>query len=333
MRFSKSSGVASPAPDTLVIRALRSASVHLPPGDLAAQCGLPLSEVHASLARLTAAGFQIESRPGFGCKLLGTPDRLIADDLHARLGDCAIAREILVFEETGSTNDVASNLGRAGHPGGVAIFAERQTSGRGRFGRKWTSASHEGLWLSLLLRPELPLANWPRLTTWAGVCVATACGPQARVKWPNDVLIDGRKTAGILIESATDSAGNAFAVVGIGVNLNQTEFPPELSGLATSLRLALGRTIDRAEFAAALLTELNLRLGNLGPSFHTILADAEMRSAILGHWVELHSGAEVFSGIAEGLDSDGNLLIRKADGMLQRMTAGEISTKPLQTPK
>ena len=324
--------MASLAPDALVIRALRSAAVHLPPGDLAAQSELALPEIHASLARLTAAGFNIESRPGFGCKLLGGPDRLIADDLHARLGDCAIAREILVFEETGSTNDVASNLGRSGHPGGVAIFAERQTSGRGRFGRKWTSASHEGLWFSLLLRPQLPLAHWPRLTTWAGVCTAATCGPHARMKWPNDVLIHGRKTAGILIESATDSAGNAFAVVGIGVNLNQTEFPPELADRATSLRLSLGREMDRAEFAAALLTELNARLGSLGEGFQTILADAEMRSAVLGQWIELHSGAEVFSGIAEALDGDGNLLIRKEDGILQRMTAGEISTKPLLPP-
>ncbi|MEK0449531.1 MAG: bifunctional biotin--[acetyl-CoA-carboxylase] synthetase/biotin operon repressor [Verrucomicrobiota bacterium] len=325
--------MASLAPDTLLIRALRNAEVHLPPGDLAAQCGLPLSEVHASLARLTAAGFQIESRPGFGCKLLAAPNRLIADDLHARLEDCAIAREIVVFEETSSTNDVASNLGRAGHPGDVAIFAERQTAGRGRFGRKWSSASHEGLWLSLLMRPELPLSHWPRLTTWAGVSVAAACGPKARIKWPNDVLIGGKKTAGILIESATDAAGNAFAVVGIGVNLNQTEFPPELSGLATSLRLAFGREIDRAEFAAALLSELNARLNNLVTDFQSLLTDAEMRSAILGKWIELHSGSEIFSGIAEGLDIDGNLLIRKADGILQRMTAGEISTKPLQSPQ
>jgi BirA family transcriptional regulator, biotin operon repressor / biotin---[acetyl-CoA-carboxylase] ligase len=332
-RFSKSCGVASPAPDALVIRSLRDAAVHLPPHDLAAQCGLPLFEIHASLARLAAAGFNIESRPGLGCKLLGEPDRLIADDLHARLGECPISREILVFEETGSTNDIASNLGRAGHPGGIAIFAERQTSGRGRFGRKWTSASHEGLWFSLLMRPELPLANWPRLTTWAGVCVAAICGPQAKLKWPNDVLIHGKKTAGILSESATDSAGNAFVVVGIGVNLNQTEFPPELAQTATSLRLAQGLTIDRAKFAAALLTELNLRLGSLQNDFQTTLADAETRSAILGQWVELYSGADFFTGLAERLDENGNLLIRQSDGSLQRMTAGEISSRHPDHPR
>lgn len=301
--------------------------MHLLPGDIAGQCGLSLAEVERSLGSLVVAGFDIESKPGLGCRLLAAPDRIIADDLFSRLGECEVAREILVFAETGSTNDVAAGLGRQGHAGGVAVFAERQTAGRGRFGRRWVSAGHEGLWFSLLLRPALPVAAWPRLTTWAGVAVAQTVGASARVKWPNDVLVAGRKVAGILIESVVDNGGQPFAIVGIGVNANQTEFPPELADRASSLRLSLGKRVDRAEFAARLLGQLAATLPLVGGDFPRLLAEAERRSAVLGEWVVLHSGTEVFEGVAEALDGDGNLLIRGSDGALRRMNSGEISTK------
>ncbi|MEQ1854067.1 MAG: biotin--[acetyl-CoA-carboxylase] ligase, partial [Chthoniobacteraceae bacterium] len=212
------------SPDARLLRLLREAETHFPAGELAAELGVPEPALEASLAGLREAGFDIEDRPGEGYRLIGSPDRLIADDLHSRLGGCELAREILVFEETTSTNDVAARLGREGHAGGVAVFAERQTSGRGRFGRRWESTAREGLWFSLLLRPGWPASQWVRLTTWAGVAVAGAiervAGQSAKIKWPNDVLVDGRKVAGILTECSTDSSGRMFAVVGIGLNVS-----------------------------------------------------------------------------------------------------------------
>ena len=188
--------------DARLLVELRAAAVHLLPGDFADALGVPRGQIAESLTRLRGAGFDIEEKPGLGCRLLASPDRLIADDLHARLAGCMLAREILTFEETGSTNDVAARLGREGHAGGLLVFAERQTAGRGRFGRRWDSAPHAGLWFSLLLRPAFPLPLWVRLTTWAGVCVAAAIeratGLQAQVKWPNDVLIGEKKIGGIL---------------------------------------------------------------------------------------------------------------------------------------
>ena len=151
--------------DERLLLALRASAVHLPEEDLAGETGEPVERIEVALARLRDAGFEIENRPGFGWRLLSSPDRLIADDLRARLGGCDLAREILVFEETGSTNDIATRLGREGHPGGLAVFAERQTAGRGRFGRQWDSQSRAGLWLSLLLRPPWPAAQWARPTS------------------------------------------------------------------------------------------------------------------------------------------------------------------------
>lgn len=318
--------------DAHLLRILRAAEVHALAGELAVELGVPVPAVEAARVRLGEAGFDIEVRPGLGWRLLGSPDRLVADDLHARLGVCDIAREILVFEETSSTNDIAARLGRDGHAGGVAIFAERQTAGRGRFGRQWDSQTGAGLWFSLLLRPPWPAAHWVRLTTWAGVAVAhaveDATGRAARIKWPNDVLIDGRKIAGILTECSTDSAGKMFAVVGIGVNVNHDGFPAEIANRAASLRQVAGRRIDRPSLAAALLRELDSQLSEVEPAFPHLIEEATQRSAILGGWVRLHAGDESVEGTAESLDADGNLLLRTADGMLRTMSFGEVTSRP-----
>jgi BirA family biotin operon repressor/biotin-[acetyl-CoA-carboxylase] ligase len=316
--------------DARTLRALRSATVHLLPGDLATQLSMPLVAVEKSVASLQDAGFDVESKPGLGVRLKRSPDRILADDLWSRLDPHPLLREIIVFEETSSTNDVALRMGREGHRGGVVVFAERQTSGRGRFGRRWDSADHAGLWFSWLLRPDWPAAKWPLLTTWAGVAVAraleTVTNRHAGVKWPNDVQIDGRKVAGILIESASDRQGELFAVAGIGVNVNQASFPPEISPLAISARQAAGRELDRPAVAAAVLAEL-VSLWNLASeNFSAIVADAASRSSLLGRWVRLHVGNEVVEGMAESLDPSGQLLLRTVDGALRSMAAGEVTS-------
>ena len=317
--------------DALLLATLRSAPVHLTGNELAAQVGAPLQTVEARLGELQAAGFDIELRPGFGYRLLGAPDRLIADDLRSRLGECPLIREILVFQETGSTNDQAAQMGRHGTAGGVAIFAEKQTAGRGRFGRRWESASHRGLWFSLLLRPELPMMLWPRLTTWAALGVASAidgtAGERATVKWPNDVYLKGKKVAGILIETGTDADGGVFAVLGIGVNVNHEpdDFPGELQDKAGAIRDATGYPVDRAALAVAILRELNARWNAVGAHFGHLLEEASRRSFLLGKWITVQSGETTLEGIAEALDDQGHLLLRQSDGEISRLSAGEVT--------
>ena len=321
----------APPPDARLLRALRETRVHLPAGDLAAQLGESAAVVRAGLAALSAAGFEIEDRPGFGFRLIAAPDRLIADDLTARLGPCPLIREILVFAETDSTNDLATRLGRNGTPGGLAIFAEHQTAGRGRFGRRWASASHRGLWFSLLLRPPLPQAEWARLTTWAAVSVAAAIeesiGAKTAIKWPNDVFLGGKKVAGILAESGSDVTGRPFAVLGIGVNVNHEpdDFPAELHATAGSLRETTGEPLDRTALAAAILRALDSRLPFLSDDFPAIIAEAAARSFLLGRWIEVRAGEISAEGFAEQLDENGHLILRHADGTLGRFIAGEVT--------
>jgi len=317
--------------DARLLAALRASQVHLPATDLAGQLAAPLVTIEARLAELRGAGFEFDERPGLGFRLLRSPDRLIADDLFARLGPCALVREIIVFNETGSTNDYATQRGRQGAPGGLAVFAERQTAGRGRFGRTWESASHCGLWFSLLLRPTVPIAIWPRLTTWAAASLAGAIenslGLSAAIKWPNDIYLGHRKVAGILAESGTDANNQPFAVVGIGVNVNHElrDFPRELEDKAGSLRMATGRVIDRPTLAAALLREMDARLPQMSADFPRIVAEVTRRSLLLGRWVQLRAGHTILEGRAESLDADGHLLLRKTDGSLSRLTAGEVT--------
>jgi BirA family biotin operon repressor/biotin-[acetyl-CoA-carboxylase] ligase len=195
-------------------------------------------------------------------------DRLIADQLQAALPGAIIGREIIVLERTGSTNDaiwrVASTDGLPFVPEGLVVFAEHQTEGRGQRGNRWESAEGKGLWFSILLRPEIPVSDSGRLTIWAietvsGV-ICSKFGLEPAVKLPNDVQLSGRKVAGVLVEMRAQDKAPHLAVVGMGINVNQSrdDFPAELQERAISLAMALGRQVDRQNFAVALLRKLDL---------------------------------------------------------------------------
>jgi BirA family biotin operon repressor/biotin-[acetyl-CoA-carboxylase] ligase len=268
-----------------------------------------------------------------GYKLLSSPDRLMGEDILSLLKKPSLIREIVVFEETGSTNDVAARLGDSGAPEGVVIFAEKQTSGRGRLGRRWESAAARGLWFSLLLRPGMPLRDWTRLTTWAAVAVAqgiedaTSAACRAAIKWPNDIYVDGLKIAGTLLGTQIDSAGRHFAVVGIGVNINQeaADFPEALRFKAGSLRMVLGRFLDRQAVAGAILQRLDATYSAIRSEFPEMVAAARGRSCLLGCRVEIAGGETRETGTVEGLNDEGALLIRRADGTQSAILGGEVS--------
>lgn len=188
--------------------------------------------------------------------------RLAADQLRAILGECQMGNQLIVVEEARSTNDIAWAAAERGAPEGFVVFAERQTAGRGQYGRSWDSAPYQGLWFSVLLRLGITLNESPRLTSLlAGVVVATIIketGCAASIKAPNDIYVAGRKVAGVLVEGRMASDGSYIAVAGLGVNVNQTleDFPAELQATAGSLRMASGRQIQRGPLAVALLRKL-----------------------------------------------------------------------------
>ncbi len=248
-------------------------------------------------------------------------------------GNRRIGREIVVLEETGSTNDAAAQHGRAGAAEGLVIFAERQTAGRGRLGRVWESAAHQGLWFSMLLRPQWEQAHWSRLTTWAAVAVARGLeaaqpGCRASIKWPNDIHLSGKKGVGILCESVAGPDG--YAVIGIGVNVNQTidEFPPELRLKATSLREMAGpgaALLDRHAVAATLLRELDALYPAVQHGFERIVAEAQARSILMGRRITIHDPLSTEEACAEALEPDGGLRVRRDDGSTRVVSGGEVT--------
>jgi BirA family biotin operon repressor/biotin-[acetyl-CoA-carboxylase] ligase len=242
-----------------------------------------------------------------------------------------IGHVIHALDEVESTQAVAAGLARAGAPEGTVVTARHQTAGRGRRGRAWWDAPGQSLLVSVLLRPPRPAAQAPQLSLVAGVAVAEAleqaASVAARLRWPNDVLVDGRKIAGILLDAASSGgAGLDHAILGIGINVAQRSLPEGLERRATSLRLATGATPDPGILLQRLLGCLDRRYREwLDRGFEAARALWRARAATLGETVTVPDGR---SGTAEDLDADGALLVRTADGALSRVLVWNPEEEP-----
>ena len=190
-------------------------------------------------------------------------DRLVAKELQADLSGVVIGREIIVLGETSSTNDAILQMAKRNPKEGLVVFAEHKTAGRGQRGNRWESTAGKGLCFSILLRPRIDINKSPRLTAWAAKAVADTIQNEfslkTTIKLPNDVQIDGRKVAGVLVEMRAREKAPHLAIAGIGINVNQSlqDFARELRGRATSVAMALNRQVDRQRFAVAVLRNLD----------------------------------------------------------------------------
>ena len=319
--------------DAKILSALRANPDGASGAELAVQLGISRAAVWSRIEELRKLDYDIEASPHLGYRLVSSPDTLHADDLLARLGKTkTIWRDIQVFEQTTSTNDVVEKLARDGVKEGVVVFAESQTRGRGRLGRKWISPAHKGLWFSVLLRPDLR----PQETTQLTVASATALrraiqsetGLKPEIKWPNDILIRGKKVAGILTElsAEVDRVKHIILGIGVDVNLNANEFPPELRKTATSLKIETGETVSRAELAVAILRELDFDYARIcGGKFPAVADEWESGCATIGKNVTVHIGERKIHGRAESLGDDGALLLRTEHGRLETITGGDVT--------
>jgi BirA family biotin operon repressor/biotin-[acetyl-CoA-carboxylase] ligase len=237
-----------------------------------------------------------------------------------------LGRPLTVVETTTSTNDDAKQAARDGAPSGAAFIADTQSSGRGRFGRSWHSPAGENLYVSFVLRPSLSPSAAPLVTLAAGLAVADAVAPlvpgrTVALKWPNDVLVDDRKVAGILAEAQLSDARASWIVVGIGINVRTAEFPAEIATRATSLALAGASNLDRGALFVALATALSARIEMLcAHGARPIIEDLAARDALRGRPITIDGAPATALGIAE----DGALRIRRPDGSETTILAGEV---------
>ncbi len=318
--------------DAKILTALRANPDGVSGADLAAHLAISRAAIWARIDELRKVGYDIEASPHFGYRLISAPDALHADDLLARLGKTrVIGRDIQVFEQTTSTNDVVEKLARDGVKEGVVVFAESQTKGRGRLGRKWLSPTRKGLWFSILLRPDLRPQEATRLIVASATAlrraIQTVTGISAEIKWPNDLLVGGKKVVGILTEMSAEVDRVRYVILGIGVDVNQDadEFPPDLRKLATSLKAASGEAVSRADLATQILRELDKDYARIGAGKFAAVADEwESACATIGRNVTVHVGDRKFAGRAETLDDDGALLVRSEHGHLERITGGDV---------
>lgn len=258
--------------------------------------------------------------------LVGSPDVLAPAEIKAGLKTSMMGKNIHYFKETESTNILARNMAGSVDEGTVVI-AESQTGGRGRMGHKWISPEG-GIWLSVVLKPIMQPLHAPRITLLAGVAVAKTIrsyGLLAKIKWPNDVLINGKKVCGILTEIGAEMDSIQYVVVGVGIDANvDTEtFPEEFRDSSTSLKNELGYDINRVEFVQKLLIELEtLYLKFQKEGFTSIMEEWRMMSATIGQWVKITTQSRIIYGEAIGVDSDGALIIETGEDRLEKIVAG-----------
>ena len=262
-------------------------------------------------------------------ELRGLPLRI--HEIQGGLATKRLGSKIHYFSELTSTNAYARRVAEQGAMEGEVVIAEQQTQGRGRLGRHWVSPPNVNLYFSVVLRPTLPPARAPLITLMAAVALADTVGSFISsppvIKWPNDILVDGRKLAGILTESAGDSARIEFVILGIGVNLNfpQELMPDAIRERATSLMLHARKTVSREIFARRLIQDLDRCYGILEESGFGALAPRwEARFGLRGKRVRVEIVNEVLLGKATGIDRDGALIVQSDDGRLQRVIAGDV---------
>jgi BirA family biotin operon repressor/biotin-[acetyl-CoA-carboxylase] ligase len=320
--------------DAQILTALRAVGPNGVSGaDLSHKLGISRAAVWARIDEMRSLGYEIEASPHSGYHLKSVPDVLHADDILSRLGHVkVVGRDVRVFKETTSTNDVIERLARDGAREGAAVFAESQTKGRGRLGRHWISPKGKGLWFSILLRPHLPPHSVTRITIASATAVARAIRKQTgltpQIKWPNDILFGEKKAVGILTELTAELDTIKYVILGIGVdvNLSADELPASLKPIATSLRIEAGRELSRAALAAEILKQLDYDYRRiLSGDFDEVADEWVSHCNTIGRQVSIQLGTETVHGRAEALDSDGALLLRTSHGRLERIMGGDVT--------
>lgn len=302
--------------------------------EFADEFGLSRTAIWKYIREFEEEGYEIASIRKKGYVLIASPDRVNAANIKKYLQTAAYGRNIDYHISCGSTQKIAHDAAQAGAPDGTLVVSEEQTAGKGRLSRPWNSAAQKGIWMSLIVRPSLMPQQAPQMTLVAAVAIVRAienvANIEATIKWPNDILINSRKMTGILTELQSEPDRVKAIILGIGMNVNQDEddFPLELKEIATSLKIAGGKHIDRAKLIAEILSYIELytkmyEKHGFGPikllwEGYSNIAGKRIRAVMLNETVE---------GTALGISEEGLLELRLDDGSVRGIYSADIVIK------
>jgi BirA family biotin operon repressor/biotin-[acetyl-CoA-carboxylase] ligase len=301
--------------------------------DLCGHSGISRAAIWKHIENLRDIGYDIEAVPHLGYKLVSAPDALIPSEIKWKLKTKIFGRDIISYKKVDSTNDIAYNLAEKGVKAGTAIIAEEQSRGKGRHGRHWISPSKGGIYLSCILRPKIPPSEIPRITLFAAVAVAKAIRDvtslDVSIKWPNDLVLDGKKVCGILTEMKAEQDSVDFIILGIGINVNTPlkQLPKGSASLKDELhRHNIKRSISRVELAKQVLERLEEFYSILERNgFEPIIDAWKGLSNMLGSRIKVILPGRTFEGLAHDINPDGALVVRLDSGILEKVSSGDVT--------
>lgn len=301
---------------------------------LARELGVSRAAVWKIIRTLRADGCEIDSRTNVGYRLAQPADVLTVQGITSHLRTHTLGRYVHVFDTLDSTNRALRSAAAEVAPTGTAYLAEQQTGGRGRRGRSFFSPKGGGVYMSVLLRPDVQMEHIPLVTIAAAVSVAEAVaavtGVQTQVKWVNDILYRGRKLCGILTEGNFDGESGRvdYLVVGMGINTAPLDvYPEDVRSIVATLSDITGGPVSRAKLAAETLNRLEYNISLLESNSAALLAQYKARLSMLGQCIEVYRGNEQYSATALDITPRGGLLVRREDGTVTELQSGEITTR------
>lgn len=312
---------------------LRERNEYVSGQELCRHFGVSRTAIWKAVNRLKEAGYEIEAVPNKGYRVLSCPDSVAAVEVSSLMETDVIGRDVRYMETIDSTNLYARRLGEDGAAEGVLVVADEQTAGKGRSGRHWTTPPGSAIAMSVLLRPRIAPERISMVTLVMGLAVAKAVrelyGLDALIKWPNDVVVNGKKICGILTEMSAELMAVNYIVIGVGINSNMKEFPEEIRTTATSIALELGRDVSRARLIAEVMKHFETLyrsfletsdLSGIMSDYNTILVN-------IGRRVRVLEPGNEYSAKALGIDRNGRLLVRTDEGTVRDVYAGEVSVR------
>lgn len=316
-----------------ILGMLRGTKEHVSGERMSEVFGVSRSMVWKVIKGLRDEGYVIDSVTNKGYKLVGVPDLVTGEEIRSVLETEIFGKDIYDYEEVDSTNVVAKKKAREGAETGTVVIADAQTGGKGRLGKVWDSPGGMGIWMSLIVRPEIPPQEVSGMTLVVGLAICQAIRKvtelEAYIKWPNDIVVNGKKVCGILTEMSAEMDRVNYVIVGIGVNVNTLDFPEELQNVGTSLKIESGKSYSRKDLVAQILMvfEKYYKEYVKEKSLEGILGAYKALCITLKNEVQIINKNDSYWAKPLDIDKDGALIVERKDGTEETITSGEVSVR------